>query len=192
MKDKNKETEGLVEELLRRMGEDPNREGLLETPGRVRRSLEYLTGGYAVDSGELVNGALFEETYDEMVVVKNIEFYSLCEHHLLPFYGRCHLGYIPNGKVVGLSKIPRFVDKFARRLQLQERMTDQIASELFDILGAKGLGLVVDGYHLCMMMRGVQKQNSYTVTSSMKGNFMNNSETRAEFMAHVQSLRMGS
>ena len=122
MKDKNKETEGLVEELLRRMGEDPNREGLLETPGRVRRSLEYLTGGYAVDSRELVNGALFAETYDEMVVVKNIEFYSLCEHHLLPFYGRCHLGYVPNGKVVGLSKIPRFVDKFARRLQLQERI----------------------------------------------------------------------
>ena len=182
-------TEELIKELLRRIGEDPSREGLLETPRRVKASLEFLTDGHRVQSSEIVNGALFSESYDEMVIVKNIEFYSLCEHHLLPFYGRCHLGYIPNGKVIGLYKIPRFVEKYSRRLQLQERMTNQITEELESVLQPKGIGLVVDGYHLCMMMRGVQKQNSYTITSSMRGCFLESS-TREEFLSHIQSDRL--
>lgn len=171
-----------VRALLTAIGEDPKREGLLKTPERYARALKYLTSGYEVNAEELLKKALFKEDYDEMVVVKNIEFYSLCEHHLVPFYGKAHVGYIPNGKIVGLSKIARLVNVFARRLQVQERMTKQIGEQLQNILKPVGVGVVIEAMHLCMMMRGVEKENCITVTSKMTGQFRSDEKTRAEFM----------
>ena len=171
-----------VEAILKELGEDPARDGLLRTPRRVARSLRFLTGGYAQDPNELLNGALFDVTYDEMVIVKDIEFYSLCEHHLLPFFGRAHVAYLPKGKVVGLSKIPRLVEMFARRLQVQERLTSEIAETLERMLNPKGVAVVLESIHLCMMMRGVAQQNCFAITSSLRGEFESNPKTRSEFM----------
>jgi GTP cyclohydrolase I len=179
-----------VETILKQIGEDPNREGLLKTPERVAKAYEYLTSGYDVDITKLVNGAVFEEKYDEMVIVKDIDFYSMCEHHMLPFYGKVHVAYVPNGKIIGLSKIPRIVDVFARRLQVQERMTKEIADTLAEILDPKGVAVVAEGYHMCMMMRGVQKQNSITTTSAMHGLFRDNNRTRTEFLNLVAYKRI--
>jgi len=162
----------LIERLLKELGEDPRREGLEKTPERVEASLRFLTSGYSLDVGEVLNGAVFtEETYDEMVLVKDIDYHSLCEHHLIPFFGKAHVAYIPDKKVLGLSKIARLVEMFSRRLQVQERMTTQIAQTLQDTLMPKGVGVVVEGVHLCMLMRGVEKQNSRAVTSAMLGAF---------------------
>jgi GTP cyclohydrolase IA len=172
----------LVRQLLAALGEDPSREGLLETPRRVDKSLKFLTSGYQTDIEEIVNGALFTVDYNEMVMVRDIDMYSLCEHHLLPFFGKCHVAYIPDGKVIGLSKIPRIVDMFARRLQVQERLTTQIAETLEDRLRPLGVAVVVEATHLCMAMRGVEKQNSVTVTSAMCGAFHRDPRTRAEFL----------
>jgi GTP cyclohydrolase I len=177
------DTAALIENLLGRLGEDPTREGLLRTPDRVARSLDFLTSGYDQNIGQVLNGAIFEESYSEMVVVKDIELYSLCEHHLLPFFGRAHVAYVPDGRVVGLSKLPRLVDVFARRLQVQERLTTQIAGALDEVLLPQGVGVVIEAAHLCMMMRGVQKQNSQTITSSMRGVFLSDPRTRGEFLA---------
>jgi GTP cyclohydrolase I len=161
----------LIEKLLVELGEDPSREGLQNTPERVAKSMKFLTGGYWVNIEELVNDALFEDpNTDEMVIIKDIDVFSLCEHHMLPFFGKCHVAYIPDGKIVGLSKIPRIVDAFGRRLQVQERLTSQIANSLNEILKPKGVAVVIDALHLCMSMRGVEKQNSYTTTSSMLDN----------------------
>ena len=168
--------------MLAALGEDPSREGLLATPRRVERSLQFLTSGYQADVDAVINDALFTVDYNEMVIVKDIDFYSLCEHHLLPFFGKCHVAYIPNGRVVGLSKIPRLVDVFARRLQVQERLTNQIAATLMEKIGPLGVGVVVEAQHLCMSMRGVEKQNSFAVTSSMLGSFRSDARTRAEFL----------
>ena len=168
--------------LLRAVGEDTAREGLKRTPYRHAKALRYLTSGYRTDIDKIINGALFTETYDNMVIVKNIEVFSLCEHHLLPFYGKAHVAYIPNGKIIGLSKIPRIVDVFARRLQVQERLTEQVADLLVEKLQPQGVAVVMEAYHTCMMMRGVEKQNSYTVTSCMRGVFHDDRATRAEFM----------
>ena len=168
------------------MGENPDREGLIRTPLRTEKALTYLTSGYSADLSAIVNGALFDVQYDEMVIVKDIEFFSLCEHHLLPFYGKAHVAYLPGNKVIGLSKIPRIVDMFARRLQVQERMTQQIAETLQDVLKPKGVGVICEARHFCMMMRGVEKQHSGTVTSSMLGAFRENKETRDEFLALVK------
>jgi GTP cyclohydrolase I len=176
------DTPALIGRLLRRLGEDPAREGLLRTPERVARSLEFLTGGHAQDPREVVRGALFEESYSEMVVVRDIELYSLCEHHMLPFFGRAHVAYVPDGRIVGLSKLPRVVDVLARRLQVQERLTTEIADTLDEVLSPQGVGVVLEASHLCMMMRGVQKQNSRTVTSSMRGVFLTDRGTRSEFL----------
>ena len=174
----------IIEQLLTSLGEDPSREGLKNTPVRVEKSLKFLTSGYSVDIGDLVNGALYEdENTDEMVIVKEIELYSLCEHHLLPFFGKCHVAYLPKGKIIGLSKIPKVVDAFSRRLQVQERLTTQIANGLNDILKPKGVAVVIEAVHLCMSMRGVQKQNSSTTTSSMLGCFKSDSSTRGEFLS---------
>jgi GTP cyclohydrolase I len=174
----------LIEKLLVELGEDPSREGLQNTPERVANSMKFLTGGYWVNIEELVNDALFEDpNTDEMVIIKDIDVFSLCEHHMLPFFGKCHVSYIPNGKIIGLSKIPRIVDAFGRRLQVQERLTTQIANSLNDILKPKGVAVVVDALHLCMSMRGVEKQNSYTTTSSMLGAFKTNASTRSEFLS---------
>lgn len=175
----------LVGDLLGRLGEDPAREGLRETPRRVEKSLRFLTSGYRTDLRTLLNGAIFEEPCDEMVVVKDIELYSLCEHHVLPFFGKCHVGYIPRGKIVGLSKIPRIVDAFARRLQVQERLTAQIASAFEQAIDPRGVGVVIEASHLCMMMRGVEKQNSRAVTSCMLGGFKSDNRTRAEFLGFL-------
>jgi len=172
----------LVRQLLTALGEDPSREGLLETPRRVDKSLKFLTSGYQADIDEIVNGALFTVDYNEMVMVRDIDMYSLCEHHLLPFFGKCHVAYIPDGKVIGLSKIPRIVDMFARRLQVQERLTTQIAETLEDKLRPLGVAVVVEAAHLCMAMRGVEKQNSYTLTSAMLGAFHDQARTRMEFL----------
>ena len=172
----------LVRQMLAALGEDPSREGLIETPRRVDKSLKFLTSGYQADIDEIVNGALFTEEYNEMVMVRDIDMYSLCEHHLLPFFGKCHVAYIPDGKVIGLSKIPRIVDMFARRLQVQERLTTQIAETLEDKLRPLGVAVVVEAAHLCMAMRGVEKQNSVTVTSAMRGVFHRDPRTRAEFL----------
>lgn len=172
-----------VIENLELIGEDPTREGLIRTPLRVAKALETLTSGYTMSVDEVVNNAIFSENYDEIVSVKNISFFSMCEHHMLPFYGIANVGYIPNGKVIGLSKIPRIVDMFSRRLQLQERLTNQIAYCLNDILKPRGVAVVMEGFHLCMMMRGVEKQQCTTVTSSMIGDFRSNVQTRQEFMA---------
>lgn len=175
-----------VREILGTIGEDPEREGLLRTPDRVEKALKFLTGGYSENIAKLVNGALFSVDYDEMVIVKDIEFFSLCEHHMLPFYGKAHVAYIPNGKVIGLSKIPRIVDVFARRLQVQERMTQEIAETLMDILKPKGVAVTCEAQHFCMMMRGVEKQHSATVTSAMLGEFRERKETRDEFLALIR------
>ncbi len=174
--------QNLIKELLVKLGENPDREGLIKTPKRVEKSLSFCTSGYDADIKKVVNGSIFNEEIKDMVIVRDIEFYSMCEHHLLPFYGKCHIGYIPNKKIIGLSKLPRIVDVFARRLQLQERLSDQIANTIFDLLKPHGLGLVMEAHHLCMMMRGVQKQNSKAVTSCMLGSFQKNSKTRSEFL----------
>jgi len=176
----------LVESMLRGIGEDPTREGLAKTPERVAKSMRFLTQGYNEDPRRMLNGAVFDEHVDEMVVVKDIELYSLCEHHMVPFFGKCHVGYLPRGKIIGLSKIPRLVDVFARRLQVQERLTNQIASALFDLLAPRGVGVVIEAQHLCMMMRGVEKQNSRAVTSSLLGTFRSDARTRAEFLDFVR------
>jgi GTP cyclohydrolase I len=173
-------------EILRQLGEDPAREGLSKTPDRVDKALRYLTSGYHQDIHEVVNGALFTVKYDEMVIVKDIEFFSLCEHHMLPFFGKIHVAYLPKTKVVGLSKIPRIVDMFARRLQIQERLTQQIAHSIQEVLAPLGVGVVCEARHFCMMMRGVEKQHSGAVTSSMLGAFRDRKETRDEFLALVR------
>ncbi len=185
-KGKEQEIAPLIEELLERLGEDPKRDGLVRTPHRVDRALRFLTSGYDMKVEKILNGALYEVKYDEMVVVKDIEFFSMCEHHMLPFYGKMHVAYLPHGKVIGLSKIPRIVDAFSRRLQLQERLTSQIAECLHEILGARGVGVIAEARHFCMMMRGVEKQHSGTVTSAMLGDFRTRKETRDEFLSLVR------
>ncbi len=176
----------LIEKLLMELGEDPSREGLKNTPERVEKSLKFLTSGYMTNIDELVNGALYQENYDEMVIVKDIDLFSLCEHHLLPFLGKCHVAYLPKGQIIGLSKIPRIVDAFSRRLQVQERLTYQIAECLEKILQPKGVAVVIEALHMCMSMRGVQKQSSYTTTSSMLGSFKSDARTRSEFLSLIQ------
>ena len=179
-------TEEIYRELLRRMGEDPSRDGLIATPARVEKTMAFLTKGYHEDPNQLLRGALFDVDYDEMVIVKDVEMFSLCEHHMLPFFGKVHVAYIPKRKVVGLSKIARLVDVFARRLQVQERMTRQIADAIQDAIAPQGVGVVIEARHLCMMMRGIEKQNSSTVTSAMMGCFRQK-ETRSEFLSLVRS-----
>jgi GTP cyclohydrolase IA len=179
--------ERLIRDMLKEMGEDPTREGLEKTPTRVAKAWEYLTSGYRQNVHEVLNEALFTEEYDEMVVVKDIDFYSLCEHHLLPFFGKCHIAYMPSRKIVGLSKLPRLVEMFARRLQVQERLTTQIAHTLNEVLQPRGVAVVVEALHMCMLMRGVEKQNSKAVTSAMLGAFRENAETRAEFMELIRA-----
>ncbi len=174
--------------IIQAIGEDPTREGLERTPLRAEQSMQFLTRGYTQDVNEVINGAIFHEDFEDMVVVRNIEIYSLCEHHLLPFFGKCHVGYIPNGRVIGLSKIPRIVDIFARRLQVQERLTDQIAHTLQEHLQPQGLGVVIEAQHLCMMMRGVQKQNSQMITNSMLGSFRRKQATRSEFLSSIKGF----
>lgn len=176
----------MIEEEIRRilleLGEDPEREGLLKTPERVRKSLQFLTRGYKQDIDEVINGAIFNEDCDDMVIVRNIEFYSMCEHHMLPFFGKCHIGYVPKGKVFGVSKLARLVDVFARRLQIQERMTRQITMQIMESVAPDGVGVVVEAQHLCMLMRGVEKQNSVMKTSCMLGSFRRSEATRLEFL----------
>ena len=181
-------TEELYRELIHRFDGDPTRDGLLKTPERAAKAMQFLTSGLAQDPGEILRSALFEVDYDEMVIVKDIEMYSLCEHHILPFFGRVHIAYIPQGKVIGLSKLPRLVDVFARRLQIQERMTRQIAEAIEDAIQPMGVGVVIEAQHLCMMMRGVQKQASHTVTSAMLGVFQKQ-RTRAEFLSLLRPGR---
>jgi len=176
-------------EILSRIGEDPERDGLKRTPERTAKAMRFLTRGYREDPAQLLRGALFEVDYDEMVIVKDIEMFSLCEHHLLPFYGKVHVAYLPKGRVIGLSKIPRLVDAFARRLQVQERLTKQIADAIQDAIEPLGVGVVIEARHLCMMMRGVEKQHSATVTSSMLGAFRNEHETREEFLSLIRSAK---
>ncbi len=173
--------ENNITDLLKEMGEDPRREGLLKTPHRVAKAYEFLTSGYGKDIEKVLNGAIFNEKYNEMVLVKNIDFYSLCEHHMLPFYGKVHIAYIPNGKIIGLSKIPRIVEVFARRLQVQERMTQQIADTINKYLEPQGVAVVSEAFHMCMMMRGVEKQNSSATASAVHGTFQDDARTRAEF-----------
>ena len=173
---------GAVRKLIAEVGEDPDREGILKTPARVAKSLRFLTSGYRQDIEKVLNGALYSVAYDEMVMVKDIEVFSLCEHHLLPFFGRCHVAYVPNGKVIGLSKIPRIVDVFARRLQVQERLTVQIAETIMEKIKPQGVGVIIEARHLCMIMRGVEKQNSIAVTSHMLGVFRECEGTRSEFL----------
>jgi GTP cyclohydrolase I len=186
--------ESLVRNILIRVGENPRREGLLETPRRVSRALEFLTAGYRRRVEDVVRGAVFAEKYDEMVIVKDIDFYSLCEHHLLPFFGRAHVAYLPDGRLIGLSKLPRIVDVFARRLQLQERMTVQIAEAIEQVLRPKGVAVVVDAQHTCISMRGIEKQHARTVTSAMLGAFRNQTQTREEFLAliHMGGSALGA
>jgi GTP cyclohydrolase I len=174
-----------MEEILRKLGEDPQREGLLKTPERFEKAMQFLTSGYKMNVKEVANGALFSVEYDEMVIVKDIEFFSLCEHHLLPFYGKMHVAYLPKGKVIGLSKIPRIVDVFARRLQVQERLTQEVAEAIEDVVDPKGVGIICEARHFCMMMRGVEKQHSGTITSAMLGSFRTRKETRDEFLSLV-------
>jgi GTP cyclohydrolase I len=176
------EFEALVRRELELLGEDPDREGLLRTPARVARSLRWMTQGYGSSAKEVVGNGIFKEEHDNMIMVRDIELYSMCEHHMLPFFGKAHVAYIPNGKIVGLSKIPRIVDVYAQRLQVQERLTEQIAEGLCDVLNPAGVGVVIEAYHLCMMMRGVQKQNSKTITSSLRGAFREDPKTRDEFL----------
>jgi GTP cyclohydrolase IA len=181
------ELEGLVGRMLSALGEDPQREGLRQTPHRVAKSLQFLTDGYRQDVQKVLNGAIFNERYSEMVIVKEIDFFSMCEHHMLPFFGRAHVAYIPKGKIVGLSKIPRIVEVFSRRLQVQERLTQQIADTLFQALSPEGVGVVVEARHMCMMMRGVEKQNSLATTSAMLGTFRDDVKTRSEFLNLIGS-----
>src|SRR5918999_112372 len=176
----------IIRQLLGAIGEDPSREGLLDTPKRVEKALSFLTGGYAEDVDAMLNNALFSVDYNEMVIVRDIDFYSLCEHHLLPFFGKCHVAYIPQGRVLGLSKIPRLVDIFARRLQVQERLTNQIAETLRQKVDPLGVAVVMEATHLCMSMRGVEKQNSVALTSAMLGAFRENARTRSEFLDLIQ------
>lgn len=185
----NSESNGIepaIRSLLESLGENPAREGLKRTPERVARMYEFLTKGYKEDVGKILNGAVFKERYSEMVIVKDIDFFSLCEHHLVPFYGRCHIAYIPKGRIVGLSKLPRLVEMFSRRLQVQERLTQQIAETLFQELKPAGVGVVTEARHLCMMMRGVEKQNSIATTSAMLGSFRDDVKTRSEFLTLLQ------
>ncbi|MCK6601092.1 MAG: GTP cyclohydrolase I FolE [Bacteroidetes bacterium] len=175
-----------MQSVIGLLGEDPSREGLVKTPLRVAKALSYLTSGYSMDPEKILTSALFRERYDEMVLVKDIDFYSMCEHHMLPFFGKAHIAYIPNGKIVGLSKLPRLVDVFARRMQVQERMTQQIKNTIQSVLEPQGVAVVIEGAHMCMMMRGVQKQNSVTITSAMSGVFLNDNATRSEFMRLVR------
>jgi len=183
--------QSLVAQLLKALGETPSRNGLLKTPERVAKALQFMTRGYHQNIDHLLNGALFPIEYDEMVIVKDIDFFSMCEHHMLPFFGKCHVGYLPNKKVVGLSKIPRVVDAFSRRLQVQERLTTQIAETLKQKLNAHGVGVVMEAQHLCMMMRGVEKQNTIAVTSSMLGAFRTQQQTRAEFLKLISRNGVG-
>ncbi len=183
--------EDLARELIVRLGEDPTREGLVRTPDRMRRAYEYLVKGYREDAEALLKEALFTVTYDEMVIVKDVEMFSLCEHHMLPFFGKVHVAYIPNGKVIGLSKIPRLIDIFARRLQIQERLTTQIAETIQHAIQPQGVGVVIEARHLCMMMRGVEKQHSAAVTSSMLGSFRHEEETRTEFLSLIRNRTNG-
>ena len=181
--------ESLVREMLVQLGEDPEREGLRQTPARVEASLKWLTRGYQISVADVIGDALYTERHDNLVCVRDIEIYSLCEHHLLPFFGRAHVAYLPNGRLVGLSKIPRVIEAFARRLQVQERLTDQVADALMDVLDPRGVGVVIEAYHLCMMMRGVEKQNSKTVTSALRGALLQDAKTRDEFLRLVHSGR---
>jgi len=176
---------GLVRDMLEQLGEDPTRAGLAQTPERVAASLRWLTRGYHMSVDDVIGDALFEETHENMILVRDIEIYSLCEHHLLPFYGKAHVAYLPNGRIVGLSKIPRVVEVFARRLQVQERLTDQVADALCTVLDPLGVGVVIEAFHLCMMMRGVEKQNSKTITSALRGSFRKDARTRDEFLRLV-------
>ena len=181
--------QAIYAELLKRIGEDPTRDGLQQTPKRMEKSMAFLTKGYQESVASVLHGALFDVDYDEMVIVRDIEFYSLCEHHLLPFFGKAHIAYVPQGKVVGLSKLPRIVDVFARRLQVQERLTQQIAEAIEEAIAPQGVGVVIEAQHLCMMMRGVEKQSSLTVTSSLRGVFKTQLQTRSEFLALVRAER---
>jgi GTP cyclohydrolase I len=183
--------EDLVQEMLVRLGEDPQREGLQQTPERVHKSMQFLTRGYREDPEALLKGALFTVTYDEMVIVKDIEMFSLCEHHMLPFFGKVHVAYIPKGKVIGLSKVPRLIELFSRRLQIQERLTTQIAETIQKVIEPHGVGVVIEARHLCMMMRGVEKQHSAAVTSSMLGCFRDEQETRSEFLSLIRQRSNG-
>ena len=183
--------EDLVREMIVRLGEDPQREGLLRTPNRVHRAYEHLTKGYSEDAEAMLKKALFAVSYDEMVIVKDVEMFSLCEHHILPFFGKVHVAYIPNGKVIGLSKIPRLIDIFSRRLQIQERLTTQIAETIQKAIQPQGVGVVIEARHLCMMMRGVEKQHSAAVTSSMLGCFRDEQETRTEFLSLIRNRANG-
>ncbi len=176
------EFEGLIRRQLELLGEDPDRDGLLKTPSRVAKSMAWLTRGYDLDARKVIGDALFSENHENMVMVRDIEMYSMCEHHMLPFFGKVHVAYIPNGKIVGLSKLPRVVEVFARRLQVQERLGEQIANALDEVLQPKGVGVVIEAVHLCMMMRGVEKQSSRTITSSLRGLFRDDSKTRSEFL----------
>jgi len=185
-------TQELLRELLLRLGEDPQRDGLLRTPERMQKALEYLTKGSHEDPDQVIHGALFDVNYDEMVIVKDIEMFSMCEHHVLPFFGKVHVAYIPNGKVVGLSKIPRLVDIFARRLQIQERLTVQIAETIQNAIEPQGVGVVIEARHLCVMMRGVEKQHSSAVTSHMLGSFRNSDKTREEFLSLIRNGKNGN
>ncbi|HET9409809.1 MAG TPA: GTP cyclohydrolase I FolE [Candidatus Sulfotelmatobacter sp.] len=184
--------EELVRELIVRLGEDPQREGLANTPKRVRKALQFLTKGYGEDPETLLKGALYTVSYDEMVIVKDVEMFSLCEHHMLPFFGKVHVAYIPNGRVIGLSKIPRLIELFSRRLQIQERLTTQIAETIQKVIEPQGVGVVIEARHLCMMMRGVEKQHSAAVTSSMLGCFRDEQETRSEFLSLIRQRPNGT
>ena len=185
MKD-HKKLQEITKLLLSEIGEDPTREGLINTPERVAKAWDFFSQGYRTNVQEIVNGAIFEEDCSEMVVVRDIEFFSMCEHHMIPFFGRCHVGYLPNKKIIGLSKIPRIVDAFSQRLQVQERLTSQIAETLMDVLDPIGVGVIMEGRHLCMQMRGVEKQNSFATTSSMLGQFRESPETRSEFLSIIR------
>ena len=179
--------ETLVAEMLRQLGEDPERQGLQKTPQRVASAMRWLTRGYLLDPEKLIRDAMFDEDHEEMVLVRDIDLYSMCEHHMLPFFGKAHVAYIPKGRIVGISKLARLTEVFARRLQVQERLTDQVADALFNVLEPHGVGVVIEAYHLCMMMRGVEKQHSKTITSSLRGNFRTDPKTRDEFLRLVQS-----
>ena len=181
----NKKIENLTTQLLKEIGEDPSREGLLKTPSRVSKAWSFFSGGYNQDLDKIINNAVFNEDATDMVVVRDVEFFSLCEHHLIPFFGRAHVAYLPNGKVVGLSKIPRIIDMFSRRLQVQERLTRQIAETVKEILDPIGVAVIMEGQHMCMQMRGVEKQNSLTTTSSMLGKFRESDRTRSEFLSII-------